>query len=238
MTDPNREFREALRKVGAGLKKNGSWLLDFSKQELVGADDRHSKAREDLWQCLLALAILATRNEENESDLGRALNNEEARLWRDANKLRQPFRFDPVDEPIEKNWKYQAWWGSVVQIQRTITNLLAKFLAEGSIAIPIQDAQYLVSRGAKGRLRFPLRQIAIGQEESRSGVESAVLFRLGQILGGFGHRLRQCRGKGCSKGIFIGGRSDQRFCSRQCQMRHLMRTKRAAVGPVTRRRQP
>ncbi len=217
-------FREALQWVGGNPRKNGVWFLEFTQRQLRTISGHEERQR--IWEGLLALTLLATRSDK----LAMPLSDSEQRVWREAAGLWRLIRTGNPKGPEEGSFEYRTWWQAVLQIQVEVRKALKAFQADGQAVLPLKQAVYQVSQTRPGRILFPLDRLVIGAggiKDVRSGVESAVLLRLGQVLDRLGP-LRRCKadGKGCQHPVFFASRTDKVYCSRTCGMREFMREQR------------
>lgn len=213
-SEENQAFQEATKETGRTWREHGNWFLGFAAMPL-GSLRPDEKTR--LWHQLLAIATLAARPTDKKGEcLTGALSDEEMTAWRDA-----------AEFALYTDWWAQAWWGSVVQLQQRLSIVLEEFWRTQRLEIPLHEAYFLMSPGQQeGRLIFPRHhQVTIGKHEARTGIEGAILYRFAQTLGHAGKRLRTCIGSKCQK-LFIGGRTDQRYCTYNCLLRHHMAKKR------------
>ena len=216
----NVEFRAALQRVGVGLRKNGEWLLRFIDTPLESKGP-HTVDRELLWHDLLALGLLACRGES--AQCGQELNEQEQRLWRSATDFYGSIWSS--QKPLEHSFEYGHWWKSIRHLQRTVGVAIGEVLKDGETQLRLPDVIYEIKAPGKGQLTFPLDRLTIDAERgsATAGATSAVLLRLKHVLDSFISYISVCK---CET-FFIKRRADQQYCTRQCQMRHLMQTKRA-----------
>jgi hypothetical protein len=207
----NAEFRLALSRVGATLRKNGEWLVRFAslKKPLL-AEGKHTQERADLWHDLLCLSVLANRARTDE--VGRDLNEVESEDWRSAtNFYRRP----------QAPHLYQAWWESVRHVRAEVYRVLDDLLRNEHVSLELTDTVCDIDLQGHRVLRVPLASLILGGRMARASLQTAVLLRLAQILEK--HRLHRCAG--CAV-LFFAHRSDQEYHDRSCQMKFLMQRRR------------
>jgi hypothetical protein len=222
-----REFREALLRVGLRSIKNAEWFLALV-QEPLEPDGAHSLVREQLWHDLLALGILASRSPDPKCQ-GAPLSEKERSVWRGASGLGRTIG-GPRDRTLEAgSFEYRAWWTGIRRIQEQVSAGLNAALNKRCIDIPLAHVILRLGDPRNSGIVFPLDDLIVGKSvhDVHAGAEGAVLLRLKQLLDKYALLLRQCECDTCEKVFFIARRQDQQYCSSRCRMRIVMRNRRA-----------
>jgi hypothetical protein len=199
ITAPESTFKNALRSVGVGLKKNLLWFLHFRALDLNQA---HPDVIDTAWQELNALAIVATINDKREANL---MTDQRRIHWLETALILGRLNPSPRHDEVVQ---------SVVNIQQKVDTHIAEFLRLGFTLMHVPHLFFFVGKGRPGpELR----------NEFLPEVTGPVLYRLAVTLTKLGDHLSKC---GACGRIFCGLRLKQRYCSARCRARIAMRDMR------------
>jgi len=223
-------YREAIKVTGTDLLSNAQWVLAFCRRDLTKFT---SFERLQLWDQILALCILATR-QPTKSTSDKTLTSAERQAWeRASNWPRYPW--DPK-QTAEQSEEYDSWWQHLLGIHE----IQCKTIEEATTGRPVEMpmTHIVLSPSPKGPIAtFPLTSFRTSAEGTHfSGADGAMAVRLLQILQKYCGLIRRC--PQC-QGMFIASRKDQRFHDSGCRSMMGMRKKRgrSARQPKSRRTQ-
>lgn len=218
------QFREALSRVGFGLKKNAKWFLTFRRLDL---EYLSRESRVQLWHDLLSLVILAARPDASQA--GALLTNMERDCWQYLESW--PFERSPKTGSIKLRTEYQGWWNWVDALQEQVDEAIDDALKLRYQPLRLSDVSLVI--GPYGFVPvFPLDMfVQKNKDGSRiRGADAAVLIRLACVLQRCGRNIHCCR---ACKITFLATRKDQKFCTSNCRSRMGMRRRRAKQAART-----
>jgi hypothetical protein len=213
-------YREAIKVTGTDLLSNAQWFLKFGQRDLSKFT---SYELLQLWNQMLAICILATR-QPGKSASAKTLTTAERQHWeRAANWPRFPW--NPKQTP-EQSEEYEAWLQHVLGIGEIVGKTNEQATTGQPVAMPMKEI-VLVPSPKGPRPTFPLTSFRTSAEGTHfSGADGPMAVRLLQILQkyyGLIHRCPQCQD------LFIARRKDQRFHDSGCRAMMGMRKKRRSA---------